>query len=94
MATIKIEMELYIGFMNMEQLVDDYLKLFQSRVDTIMVHGRDQRHHSGLHWGVFERMFPGMTNEKFKVLDPGERKKMNTKSKKAHHKKYIACLLL
>ena len=35
---IETGVELYLGYMKKDELVDDYLKHFQSRADTLLVH--------------------------------------------------------
>ena len=49
MATIETDMELYAGFMKNDEVVEEYLKLFQSRVDMILAHRGEPVHHRGLH---------------------------------------------
>ena len=72
MATIETDTELYLGFIKKDELVDDCLKLFQSRVDRIMTHGGEPGHHSSLHHEIVGYMFPGVTQDKFEVVEPAE----------------------
>ena len=53
MATIETNMEFYLGYMKKDKLVNNYLKLFQSRVDTILVHGGAPGQHNGSHLEIF-----------------------------------------
>ena len=53
MATIKTDMELYLGYMKKDELVDEYLQLFQSWVDMILVHVGVLGLYNDLHSEIF-----------------------------------------
>ena len=94
MATIKTNMELYLGYIQTDKLVDDYLKLFQSRGNTILAYEGLPVRHSGLHSETFAQMYLEVTQEKFSLMDSTIQAEMTAKSRGAQQEEYLTCLLL
>ena len=51
------------GVHEKDNLVDDYVKLFQARIDMIDTHVGNPGHHLGLHKEVFNRDNPTITDK-------------------------------
>ena len=94
MATIKTDMELYLGYMKTDESVDNYLKLFQSQVDTILAHVGAWGQHNGLHPETFARMNPEVTQKNIVLIDATTQAQMTAKSQEAQQEDYLVCLLL